>query len=175
MSREDGLLVVIDMQEKLVSAMTQKARIVTNTKRLLALARTIDLPVVVTEQENLGPTVNEIAEDIPRFAPIRKICFNCFLCEPFATRIKETGRSSLIVCGIEAHICVAQTALWAYPDFSVHVMSDAISSRSIDNVSVGIERMRSLGVTISSTEMLIYELLQRGGTEEFRAMLPFVK
>ncbi len=155
--------------------MSQNEMIVTNTKRLLALARTLGLPIVVTEQEKLGATVNEIASGIPAFSPIPKICFNCFSCEPFAARVKELGKSTLIVCGIEAHICVAQTALWAHPEFCVHVVSDAISSRSPDNVSVAIERMRSRGVTITSTEMVIYELLQKAGTENFRAMLPHVK
>ena len=107
--------------------------------------------------------------------PIAKICFNCFSCEPFVRRVQESRRHTLIIVGIEAHICVAQTALWAHPQFRVQVVSDAISSRSPDNVHVAIDRMRVNGVTITSTEMVIYELLQKAGTDEFRAMLPHVK
>jgi nicotinamidase-related amidase len=174
-SREDSLLVVVDMQDRLVPAVRRQEKIVTNTKRLLALAGTIGLPIVVTEQEKLGHTIGEIAEQIPDLSPISKIAFNCFFCEAFARRIDELQRKTLIITGIEAHICVTQTALWAHPRFRVQVVGDAISSRTPDNVSVAIERMRSSGVTITSTEMVIYELLRKAGTEEFKAMLPHVK
>lgn len=163
------------MQERLVPAVGRQEKIVTNVQRLIALAATLGLPVVVTEQEKLGRTIGEIAERIPDFSPISKIAFNCFFCEPFARRIEESRRKTLIITGIEAHICVTQTALWANPQFRVQVVADAISSRTTDNVSVAIERMRSSGVTITSTEMVIYELLRKAGTEEFKAMLPHVK
>lgn len=174
-SREDSLLVIIDMQERLVPAMCQSERIVENAKRLLALSRIMDLPVVFTEQEKLGPTIAQITEGAKDHKPILKMDFNCFSSIPFSARVRETGRHTLIIAGIEAHICVAQTALWAHPRFNVHVVSDAISSRSPDNFSVAIERMRAGGVTITSTEMVVYELLQRAGTDEFRAMLPLIK
>jgi len=174
-SREDSLLVIIDMQERLVPAVGQPEKIVTNVRRLIALADTLGLPIVVTEQEKLGRTIDEIAERIPGLSPISKIAFNCFFCEPFVRRIEQFQRKTLIIAGIEAHICVTQTALWADPEFRVHVVGDAISSRATDNVSLAIERMRSSGVTITSTEMAIYELLGKAGTEEFKAMLPHVK
>jgi nicotinamidase-related amidase len=129
------------------------------------------LPVIFTEQEKLGVTLGEVSQAAPVFEAVPKTTFNCFLCEPFALKVHDTGRSTLIIAGIEAHICVAQTALWAH----VHVVQDAISSRAPHNVAVAVERMRASGVTITSTEMVIYELLQRAGTEEFKAMLPFVK
>jgi nicotinamidase-related amidase len=174
-SGEDSLLIVIDMQQKLVPAMSAREKLVENAKRLLALADTLHLPVVVTEQEKLGQTVGEVSERTRDFAPVAKISFNCFFCGPFSRRIRELQRNTLIIAGIEAHICVAQTALWAHPQFRVHVVSDAISSRSPDNVRVAVERMRAGGVTITSTEMVIYELLQKAGTEEFKTMLPHVK
>lgn len=175
LTREDSIVVIIDAQEKLVPAVSQAQRLIENMKRLLSVAQIMALPVVATEQEKLGPTICEIAERIRDFEPISKLAFNCFLSEPFAERVRETGRKSLIIAGIEAHICVTQTALWAHPGFRVHVLSDGISSRSPDNISVAVERMRASGVTITSAEMVIYELLQRAGTEEFRAVLPLVK
>jgi len=174
-SREDSILVMIDMQTKLVPKMCEPERIIENAKRLLALSRIMGLPVVFTEQENLGPTVPELTEGTTEPAPISKMAFNCFSSIPFSVRLRETERHTLIVAGIEAHICVAQTALWAHPRFNVHVVSDAVSSRSPDNYRVAIERMRTGGLTITSTEMVIYELLQRAGTDEFRAMLPLIK
>jgi nicotinamidase-related amidase len=174
-NREDSLLVVIDMQERLVPAMAHAERIIDNTKRLLALSRIMNLPVVFTEQEKLGPTVDELTKDVKDHQPVTKLAFNCFSSVPFFARLRETGRHTLIIAGIEAHICVAQTALWAHPRYNVHVVSDAISSRSPDNYSIAIERMRTGGLTITSTEMVIYELLQKAGTDEFRAMLPLIK
>lgn len=174
-SRDDSILVVIDMQERLVPAVSEQEKIIANTSRLLAMADILRLPVVVTEQEKLGQTLPEIRERVQGFEPIRKICFNCFFCEPFSERTRETGRKTLIIAGIEAHICVSQTALWARQDFQVQVVGDAISSRSRDNVITAIERMRTAGVTITSTEMVIYELLEKAGTAEFKAMLPHIK
>jgi len=89
----------------------------------------------------------------------RKITFNCFLTDEFMAAVNRSGRKSLILTGIEAHICVAQTALYAESRFNVHVVRDAISSRTIDNWNTAVERMRMNGVTITSTEMVIYELL----------------
>lgn len=174
-TREKSLLVVIDMQERLVPAMAQPEKIVENTKRLLALARVMHLPVIVTEQEKLGKTVKEIGEGVASLSPVAKVAFNCFLSESFSSRVDETGRHTLIIAGIEAHICVAQTALAAHPRFRVHVAADAVSSRSPDNLAVALERMRAWGVTITSTEMVIYELLRKAGTDEFGAMLPLIK
>jgi isochorismate hydrolase len=174
-SKDDCLLVIIDMQEKLVPVMTGQEKLVSNTKRLLAMADTLRLPVVVTEQEKLGSTIGEIRERTVAAEPVAKICFNCFFCEPFVEKVRQTGRKALIIAGIEAHICVTQTALWGLNDFAVHVVQDAISSRSPENVTVAVERMRAAGVTITSTEMLIYELLQKAGTPEFKAMLAHVK
>ena len=174
-SADDSLLVVIDLQERLVPAMSEQAKIIANTNRLLAMADVFHLPVVVTEQEKLGSTVSEVREKIGNFTPIPKICFNCFFCEPFAEKIRQTGRKTLIVAGIEAHICVCQTALWALTGFQVQVVADAVSSRSPENVALALERMRTAGVAVTSTEMVIYELLQRAGSSEFKAMLPHVK
>ena len=172
--QEDAVIVVIDIQEKLVPAMAEGEKIVANTKRLLGLAEVMNLPVIATEQEKLGATIAEIAGKIST-AVIPKTTFDCFLTDEFSARVAETGRNALIIVGIEAHICVAQTALSAHPRFKVHVVSDAIGSRSAHNVSVSVERMRAAGITITSTEMVIYELLQRAGTAQFKAMLPIVK
>ena len=174
-TREESVLIMIDIQERLLPAMSSPEKMVENGRRLLALAKIMGLPVIFTEQEKLGPTVRELTEGFADFAPVAKTTFNCFSCIPFAAKVRETGRHTLILTGIEAHICVSQTALWAHPRFRVHVVSDAISSRSPDNLSVAIARMRAAGVTITSTEMVIYEVLERAGTDEFKAMLPIIK
>ena len=116
-NREDSLLVIIDMQERLMPVVSQPEKIIENAKRLLALSRIMDLPVIFTEQEKLGPTIPQLTEGAEDHGPILKMDFNCFSSIPFSARVRETGRHTLIIAGIEAHICVAQTALWGTPAF----------------------------------------------------------
>jgi nicotinamidase-related amidase len=175
LQREEGLLVIIDMQERLLPAMAHREAVAENVRRLIAFSDIIGLPVIVTEQEKLGPTVLELSQRKQAIKPISKVTFDCFLSDEFADAIHRSGRRTLILTGLEAHICVAQTALHAVPRFKVHAVRDAVSSRTIDNWNTAVERMRMSGVTITSTEMVIYELLQRAGTDEFKATLALVK
>lgn len=172
---DDALLVVIDMQERLLPAIAEKEKIVENTLKLVKFARIIGLPILLTEQGNLGETTPEIRAELEEIQPIIKLEFDCFESRAFAERIRRLNRNTLIIAGIEAHICVAQTALHALVNHTVHVVSDAVSSRSPHNEEVALGRMRQAGVTITSTEMVIYELLGKAGTEEFRETLKLVK
>jgi nicotinamidase-related amidase len=170
---ETTTLVVIDLQEKLLPAIWDRERVVTNVTKLLQLARILKLKTVPTTQycRGLGPTVPEIASLLDR-EPIDKTSFGCFG-DP---KITPELRGTLLVAGIETHICVCQTVLGALEaGLEVHVAADATSSRTAANAQVGIERMRAAGAVISSTEMAIYELLGRSDREEFKRMLPFLK
>jgi nicotinamidase-related amidase len=174
-AREDSVLVVIDVQEKLMPVIIEKEKVTDNVVRLLKFAQIISLPLVLTEQEKLGNTVPVVFEAAHHLSPIRKLDFNCFGCQEFVDQVRRFRRKTLILAGVESHICVAQTALAAVPDYAVHVVMDATSSRNRDNWKVALKRMRQAGVVITSTEMVIYELLRRAGTDEFRAALPLVK
>jgi len=173
--REEVALVVIDVQDRLLPTIAEGDRVVANIVKLVRFFRLLNLPTIVTEQVKLGTTVPEIRAELPDVEPVVKSDFSCFGCEDFAETLRGLGRNALALTGIESHICVAQTALRALPEYSVHVVSDAISSRSPQNVAVAVKRMLQAGATITSTEMLIYELLQRAGTDEFRAALKLVK
>ena len=173
--REDSILIAIDVQEKLMPVIAEKEKVLDNVVRLLKFAQIIGLPLILTEQEKLGNTLPQILQAAQDLSPIRKLDFNCFGCQEFVEEVRGIGRKTLILSGVESHICVAQTALGAGPDYTVHVVSDATSSRSRDNWKVALKRMRQAGVVITSTEMVIYELLRRAGTDEFRAVLPLVK
>ena len=173
--RDDTVLVVIDVQDRLLPVMDGKEKLVENLVRLVRFARIIGLPVVVTEQQNLGSTVPEVRDELEDLQPVGKIEFDCFKRAEFVAKLRDLGRRSLVLTGIEAHICVCQTALHALPDFNVHVIADAVSSRTADNRRIALDRMRQQGATVSSTEMVIYELLERAGTEEFRQTLKLVK
>jgi isochorismate hydrolase len=173
---EQCLLVIIDMQQKLVPVMDDQERLVANVSRLARFARIMNLPVVVSEQKNLGPTIEEVASVLPHATtPVEKITFDCFACGPFQEKLWEQQKPVLIFAGIESHICVAQTALSALVGHEVHVISDAVASRYLPNREVALRRLEQAGAVISSTEMFMYELLGQAGTEEFRAVLPLVK
>ena len=175
LSKEDCVLVVIDMQKKLVPVITGADKAIENVIKLVKLAKILQLPIVLTEQQNLGDTVDEIKSEISEIGPITKITFSCFGLKEFADHISRLNRKTLILTGIESHICVTQTALDAPPEYSIHTVSDAVASRSPHNWEIALDRMRQSDVTITSTEMLMYELLRKAGTDEFRAALPLVK
>ncbi|MCB2227194.1 MAG: isochorismatase family protein [Desulfarculaceae bacterium] len=170
------VLVIIDMQAKLAPLMHGKERLVANVSRLARFAGIVGLPVVVTEQKNLGPTIEEIASVLPAGTEaIEKIAFDCFGCVPFQEKLWEHDRPNLVIAGIEAHICVTQTALSGLAGHGVHIISDAVASRREENRQVALTRLAQAGAVISSTEMFMYEVLRQAGTDEFRQVLPLVK
>jgi nicotinamidase-related amidase len=178
---ERTALIVIDIQEKLLPPIWERERLVRNSQLLLRLASVLPLPVTATTQyvRGLGPTVPEIASLLPpETVAYDKLQFSCFGSEQFcdALRALPGDRDSLLLCGMEAHICVLQTALEGLRrGYLVHVVADAVSSRSEQNWRLGLDRMRDAGAVISSTEMAIYELLRASGSLAFKAMLPHLK
>jgi len=173
--REDAVLVVVDVQERLLPHVVGPEEVVANIVKLLRFARVVGIPVVLTEQLKLGPTVAEISRELPGISPIGKTEFGCLACDAFAEALGVLGRRVLVIAGLEAHICVMQTALQAIPGYTVHVVGDAVSSRSLANRDAALQRMAQAGVVVTSTEMLLYEIMARAGTEEFRAALELVK
>ena len=173
-------LVVIDIQEKLLPPIYEKERLVRNSQLLIRLANVLSLPVIATTQyaRGLGQIVPEIASLLPEEAEkTDKLEFGCFGNGEFCSRIARlSGRNTLLLCGMETHICVLQTAMGALNQgHSVHVAADAVSSRTELNWKLGLERMRDAGAVISSTEMMIYELLGQSGSPEFREILKYLK
>jgi nicotinamidase-related amidase len=173
-------LVVIDIQEKLLPAVMNRDELVRNSRMLIRLATVLEIPTLLTTQyaHGLGATVPEIAELLPHVKPLNKMEFGCFRGEEFRTALHEVPghRTTMLLCGMESHICVMQTALGALENgYMVHVASDAVGSRTDWNWRVGLERMESAGCVISSTEMMMYELLRRSGTAQFKEMLQYIK
>ena len=173
-------LVVVDIQEKLLPPIFHKEQLVRNAKLLIRAARVLKIPAIVSTQyaKGLGGTVPEVASLLPETEAIDKNLFSCFGSEAFCTLLKRLpgNRNTLLLCGMESHICVTQTALAALRDgYIVHVASDAVSSRTEWNWKIGLERMRSAGAVISSTEMMIYELMRSSASPAFKEMLPYLK
>ena len=177
---EHCALIVVDIQEKLLPPIFNNDELVKNSQLLVRLANILKLPMIVTTQyvKGLGPTVPQIASLLANAQPIDKMQFGCFGSNEFRSALKAMpgNRNTLLVCGMEAHICVMQTVLGGLNDgYLVHVASDAIGSRVRWNWDIGIDRMRAAGAVISTTEMMIYELLHASGTPQFKEMLPYLK
>jgi nicotinamidase-related amidase len=171
-------LLVIDIQEKLLPAMWEADRVVANARRLIAGAQFLGLPLWVTEQyrRGLGPTVPAIAEAVPGFAPLEKLTFSACGAPGIESALAASGIREVLLCGIEAHVCVCQTALdLLAAGRRVFVVADATSSRVPANHQCALDRLRGAGVVVVSTEMALFELLERAGTEEFKRILAWVR
>ena len=173
-------LIVVDIQEKLLPPIFQKDQLLKNSQLLIRLAGILKIPSLLTTQyaKGLGNTTPEIASLLPESQPIDKHMFSCFGSDAFCSTLKRLpgNRNTVLLCGMESHICVMQTALGALRDgYIVHVASDAVSSRTEWNWKIGLERMRAAGAIISSTEMVLYELLRSSGSPAFKELLPYLK
>ena len=176
---EECALAVIDIQEKLLPPIFEKERLVRNAQLLVRLAEILSLPIIVSTQyaKGLGPTVEEISSLLPEVKAVDKLEFGCFGNGEYCSTVAGlANRNTLLLCGMESHICVMQTALGALNQgLNVHVAADAVSSRTELNWKIGLNRMQAAGVVISSTEMMIYELLGKSGTPAFKEMLKHLK
>ena len=178
LTRTKAGLVVVDLQERLLPAIHEQQRVVQNTVRLIQGAAVLQVPVFATEQyrKGLGPTVAEVAAAIPGFAPMEKLAFSACGATGFIPALEQRKVSEAILCGIEAHVCVSQTCLDLLENgFRVFVVADAVSSRTPENYRSGLDRMRAAGAVIVSTEMVLFELLERAGTDESKQILNLVK
>ncbi|HET7207863.1 MAG TPA: hydrolase [Terriglobales bacterium] len=177
---EHCALIVIDIQEKLLPPIFRREQLVKNSQLVIRLATILKIPALVTTQysKGLGSTVVDLTSLLPEKEAIDKLQFSCFGSDLFCSAVRRLpgNRNTLLLCGMETHICVMQTALAALREgYIVHVASDAVSSRTEWNWTVGLERMRAAGAIISSTEMIIYELLRSSGSASFKEMLPYLK
>jgi nicotinamidase-related amidase len=177
---EECALIVIDIQEKLLAPIFQKERLVKNSRLLIRLAGLVKIPTIMTTQyaKGLGQVIPEITSLLPETEAIDKQMFSCFGSEVFCSLLKRLpgNRTTVLLSGMESHICVTQTALSALREgYLVHVASDAVSSRTEWNWKIGLDRMRAAGAIISSTEMVMYELLRWSGAPAFKELLPHLK
>jgi nicotinamidase-related amidase len=176
--RDDSFLLIIDVQAPLLGVMPQSERLIKNIQTLIEAAKTLHLPLFATEQypERFGPTVESIRSRWGVVQPEGKLVFSSYGCLPMVRKIQESNRRTALLCGIETHVCVSQTAHDLLADgYTVHIPADAVDSRTALNRETGLEKLRSSGALITTTEMLIFELLQKAGTPEFKALLPHIK
>jgi nicotinamidase-related amidase len=176
---DNTILVVIDMQEPFLRNIVERERLLQNVSTLMQGANILRLPIISTTQyaEKMGDVVPEVKRLLPPLQPpFDKLCFSCYGDLAFVSEMHRSERKQVLLCGIEAHICVSQTAhdLIA-AGFQVHPVSDAISARTEANRLLGISKMRQAGAVPSSVEMALYEMLHEAGTPEFREILKLIK
>ena len=169
--------ILIDVQNGFLPVIHGIDSVITNCNVLVQAAEILDIPLVVTEQfpRGLGKTVEKII--LPSDVPvIEKIHFSCFGSDEFSKCIKTLDVNTLVLFGIETHVCLLNTALHALErGYEVHVIADAVSSRTPENKEIALERMRQSGVFISSVEMILFQLMEKAGTAEFKKILPLIK
>lgn len=175
LSAENCVLVVIDIQERLMPVIHQADLVFSQTQKLIDGFTILNTPVVATEQypKGLGKTCSEIL--LPEHCPIiEKTSFSCLGEDLFSTTVKQ--KRSLVLCGVETHICVLKTALDAVnAGFDVHVVTDATSSRKIENKEIALLRMQQSGVFMTTVESILFQLMDCAGTDQFKAISRLIK
>lgn len=175
---DSTVVVAIDFQERLFPVMHEKERLLKNVLKLIKGAQALRLPVILTEQypKGLGPTLPEIKALLPDVQPIEKTCFSCCDEENFSRALEASKRRQVLICGIEAHICVYQTAMALLrTGYEVQVVADCISSRDPENRMVSLFRMGSAGISPTTVETALFELLKVGRGDTFKEISNIVK
>ena len=171
-------LVVVDVQGKLAQLMYEKEKLFSNITVLIKSAKILDIPILWCQQvpKALGETVDEIKEFLTGNEPIDKSAFSCCGDEVFRQKLKQAGKKQIIICGIETHVCIYQTAMNLLDkEFEVTLVTDAVSSRTAENKALAIEKLNAEGVSLSSTEMALFELLKDAKHPNFKEIAKLIK
>lgn len=178
LNRLDCILLLVDIQKTMLDLCVEAERIPANAAALIEAAQVFGIPILcsVHNPEKLGGLLPDLSGKIRTPHLLDKLEFNCFENENIAGAVRDTGRRTLLLAGIETHVCIFHTGVGALRlGHRVHVAADAVTSRSVFNWETGLQRLDRAGAVISSTEMIIFELLNRAGTDEFRTLLPLLK
>jgi nicotinamidase-related amidase len=178
LTTDNTILLLIDYQERLFPVMHDKEKLLNNVVKLVKGALALEVPIIVTEQypKGLGPTIPEIKGLIPDFKAIEKVCFSCCDEPAFMERLDGLKRKQVLVAGIEAHICVYQTAVaLARAGYQVEVVADGIASREVDNRMVALSRLGMMGILSTTVEMALFELLKVAKGDKFKQISAIVK
>ncbi|MFG0774164.1 hydrolase [Vibrio plantisponsor] len=178
LNKENSGLIIVDVQGKLARLVSNSDVVISNCAKLIQGAQVLGLPIIWLEQnpEKLGQTVNELRALLIDHSPIAKFTFDAYRDPNFVEAIKTSGKTSWLICGIEAHICVYQTAVHLKNiGFEVNLVSDCVSSRDQSNKDLAIHKLAGSGVDITGLEMCLYELVEDCRAPEFKKILNLIK
>ncbi|MCX8101020.1 MAG: isochorismatase family protein [Geminicoccaceae bacterium] len=176
--RDDCLLLLVDVQERLAAAMPEREQVIGRCRLLAEAARRLAVPVIASEQypKGLGPTVPGLAASLGNAPRLEKLSFSCALEPAIVEAVRASGRRTLVLGGMEAHVCVLQTALgFRALGAEVAVVADAVASRREESRILALERLREAGCQVVDCEMVLFEWLERAGTPEFKAISPWIR
>ena len=175
---ENVILLVVDFQGSLAHSMHGKELLFRNVQNLIKGIQVLGIPILWTEQnpQGLGPTIPEIAHTLSNIQPISKMSFSCCRNDSFMQALRALNRKQVLISGIEAHICVYQTAAdMVSMGYEVQVVTDAVSSRNIEDKKIGLQKMRDAGISLTSVETALFELLKVAEGKQFKDILKIVK
>lgn len=177
LNRDDCVLLVIDIQERLAKVMEDRDRVVKNTSILMETSKILNIPVIITEQypKGLGPTLKEIMDIGDNVKVFEKNSFTAYI-EEVKNELEALARKKIIISGMETHVCVLQTARdLILAGFDVHISSDGVSSRTPSNYENGLDLIKEMGGVINNTETIVFDLLKISGTPEFKSISKLIK
>jgi len=178
LNTEEAVLVMVDFQTRLAEIVDRRERVIPNITRLVKGCQALGIPILPTVQvpEKLGPMPLELTEVLGDVAPIPKAVFSALREPDFLLALRQTGRTQVILAGIEAHVCVLQTGLDLLDaGYSLHVLRDGVFSRTAENHQLAIQRLHDAGTTISSVEMALFEMIRTSAHPEFRTISRLIK
>lgn len=175
---EETMALVVDFQERLLPVISKKEEIIKNSKILLKGLTALKIPIAVTEQypRGLGKTTEKISEDLENFTPLEKITFSCYKDEGIKKAVDSLNRKNVILIGTEAHICVLQTLVdLSANGYNVYLVEDCIGSRRERDKEIALRRAEKEGAFLTTCESILFELLQKAGTAEFKLISSLIK
>nr|WP_320189689.1 hydrolase [uncultured Desulfobacter sp.] len=175
---ENVVLLIVDIQGKLAHLMDRKEILFKNVQKLIKGVQTLGIPILWVEQnpQGLGPTIPEIAAMLSDIQPISKMSFSSCRNDRFMKALDDLGRKQILISGIEAHICVYQTAAELVEmGYEVQAVADAVSSRKFENKEIGLQRMKDSGASLTSVETALFELLRMAQGDQFKKIISIVK
>ncbi len=178
LTKNNSVLVIVDVQERLITAMSRQQALIDNLGRLLSGITALKMPIILTEQypEKLGRTVADITTGLHNATSISKHSFSCWKEPAFINEINSGNYKNIILAGIEAHVCVYQSAIDLMKNgYGVHLVADAISARKDSNREFAIKRMMQEGIKLTTTEMILFELSGIAGGEDFKKILKIIR
>ncbi len=178
LTKNNSILVIVDVQERLISSMSNQKALIENLSHLLRGMTALKMPIILTEQypEKLGKTVDDLSSMLHNPTLISKLSFSCWQESAFRNKLTSVNHKNVILAGIEAHVCVYQSAIDLINNgFNVHLVADAVSSRKDSNRDFAIERMKQDGVKLTTSEMVLFELVRVAQGEDFKQILKIIR
>ncbi|WET03035.1 hydrolase [Flavobacterium sp. YJ01] len=178
LKQENTGLILIDVQGKLAQIVNESEKLALNLEKLIRGCQILSIPIIWAEQnpKGLGATIPQLDRLLAHQKPIEKYSFNAFANETFQKAIIDSGKTQWLICGIEAHICVYQTAMgFLEHNFEVEIVADCISSRTKESIDIAVQKLQHKGIGITTLEMCLYELVRDSRREIFKEILTLIK